>query len=48
MTANEKEAEEQKMEVMTLRADLNSTVTELQLQNIDIEQLQKETAGNTD
>eukprot|EP00064_Thunnus_orientalis_P001457 superscaffoldBa00000100_g1460 len=45
MTANEKEAEEQKMEVMTLRADLNSTVTELQLQNIDIEQLQKETAG---
>ena len=36
------------MEVMTGRADMNSTMTELQLQNNDIEQLQKETAGNTD
>lgn len=48
MTATEKEAKEQKMEVMTLRADLNSTMTELQLQSNDIVQLQKETAGNTD
>ncbi|XP_074477947.1 uncharacterized protein LOC141759631 [Sebastes fasciatus] len=45
MTANEKEAEEQKVEVAALRADLNATMTLLQLQNNDIELLQKETAG---
>ncbi|XP_049422038.1 uncharacterized protein LOC125882291 [Epinephelus fuscoguttatus] len=45
VTANEKGAEERKVEAVTLRADLNSTMTELQLQSKDIQLLQKETAG---
>lgn len=48
MTANEKEAKEQKVEEETLRAELNSTMTELQLHNNDTELLQKETEGNID
>lgn len=36
------------MEVMTLRVDMNSIMTELQLQINDTERLQKETAGDTD
>lgn len=48
MTLSEKEAEEQKMEVVCLREALNSSMTEVQLQNNDTEKLQKETAGNID
>lgn len=45
MTANEKDAEQQKMDARTLRVDLNSTMTKVQLQHTDIEQLQKETGA---
>ncbi|XP_041670540.1 uncharacterized protein LOC121527591 [Cheilinus undulatus] len=43
LTESEKEAEQQKMETKTLKADLNSTMIEVQLQNLSIEDLQKET-----